>query len=308
MQGLRTRKSNASRPGRYFIYGIEGVGKSTFGAMAPNPIFISPEGGTDRLKNALGESVDEMMGVNSWDGLLNATMDLKKFNHDFKTVVLDSADWTETLCHQRIIGHSGKSITTVNGGYGTGYRESQQLHRQLIANLEDLRIEKNMNIIVTAHAHVKEVKDPEMVHDYDRFEPKCHDLVASLWREWVDAMFFVRFKTYTNLNEDNAKKARAMSDGERVVYTMSQPAFQAKNRYGLPLEMNFTMNFWNEIQPYVQGGVKAKPLMEEINELVQKVPDGETKDLILKTIKDSENDTEMLFGIKERLIALTGGN
>ena len=32
-----------SRPPRLMVYGSEGVGKSTFGASAPNPIFIQTE-------------------------------------------------------------------------------------------------------------------------------------------------------------------------------------------------------------------------------------------------------------------------
>lgn len=34
-----------NRPPRIMIYGSEGVGKSTFGASAPNPIFIQTEDG-----------------------------------------------------------------------------------------------------------------------------------------------------------------------------------------------------------------------------------------------------------------------
>lgn len=38
-----------NRPPRIMIYGSEGVGKSTFGASAPSPIFIQTEDGLGEL-------------------------------------------------------------------------------------------------------------------------------------------------------------------------------------------------------------------------------------------------------------------
>lgn len=84
-----------------------------------------------------------------------------------------------------------------------------------------------MAIIVTAHAQVKEIKDPEMMKDYDCYQIKCDERVSSLWREWVDAMIFVRFRTFIKPGEDTTK-ARAITDDTRVAYTIQKPAFQAK--------------------------------------------------------------------------------
>ena len=52
---LQVRKSNPNKPPRVMIYGVEGVGKSTLGARAGKPIFISPEGGTDNIVDANGQ-------------------------------------------------------------------------------------------------------------------------------------------------------------------------------------------------------------------------------------------------------------
>ena len=37
------------RPPRLVVYGVEGIGKSTFAAGAPNTIFLGPENGTETL-------------------------------------------------------------------------------------------------------------------------------------------------------------------------------------------------------------------------------------------------------------------
>ena len=41
------RRTAVKRPPRIFPYGIHGVGKSTFAASAPNPVYIQTEDGLD---------------------------------------------------------------------------------------------------------------------------------------------------------------------------------------------------------------------------------------------------------------------
>lgn len=289
-------------------YGPEGVGKSTLGAKSDRPIFITPEGGVDQLTDANDHPCEEMPNIISWDDLTKAIVSLSTEQHNFKTLVLDSADWIEGLCHQKIIGTSGKTITTVNGGYGAGYRAAQNMHQDLIKSLEALRERKGMNIIVTAHAHVKAVKDPEMNEDYDAFEIKCHEFVSSLWREWVDGLFFIRFKTFVKSAEANdTKRARAFSDGSRVLYTIKQPSFQAKNRYGLPPEMEFTQSFWNDFMQYAKREIKQESLDEvkaEITELIQKIPDEPTKTAAMNFIRPDMNIAQ-LTAVRGRLRQVT---
>lgn len=303
---LVTRKSDPNKPCRVMIYGVEGVGKSTFGAMADAPVFITPEGGTDRLVNATGAPVDEMPNVGSWDAVEAAIGLLLTEKHEHKTLVIDSADWLEKLCHAKIIADSKKSIITCNGGYGTGYRESEILHRKLIERLSLLREGRGMNIIVTAHAHVKPVKDPEMLEDYDCFEIKCHEMVSSLWREWVDALFFVRFRTFVKASEDTAR-ARALGDDTRVLYTVKRPAFQAKNRYGMKPEYDFTKGFWEEFKKL------AKPIEEtleqvqaEIIDLEKYIKDEKTKKIVAESIVSAKNQLSVLIPIRNRLKEVTG--
>ena len=83
-----------NRPPRIMIYGSEGVGKSTFGASAPSPIFIQTEDGLGELdcnKFPLAHSLAEVLAQ------LTA---LRDEQHDFQTVVIDSADWLERLIFQ----------------------------------------------------------------------------------------------------------------------------------------------------------------------------------------------------------------
>lgn len=303
---LKTRQANPDKPVRVMVYGVEGVGKSTLGAKSDKPIFISPEGGTDQLRDVNGVPVTEMENVTDWDSLKNAIHSLLTEKHDFKTLVIDSADWVESLAHAKIIGNSGKSIITCNGGYGAGYRQSQNMHKALIEDLALLREKNGMNIIVTAHAHVKDVKDPGSMEDYQAFEIKCHEFVSSLWREWVDGLFFVRFHTVTQ-TPDGTTKARAMSDGRRILYTVKQPAFQAKNRYGLPPEFNFTEKFWDEFKLYTSSdrAKEATNLLGEIQQLATLVTDEKQKLAVKEAISKAGTDLNKLKPIHKRLVEIT---
>lgn len=306
---LLTRKSNPNRPARIMIYGMEGAGKSTFGARAESPVFISTEGGIDQLTNANGEAVDEIPNVRTWDQLLKAVQSLRSEDHSFKTLVLDSADWIEKLAHKDIIGDEEKDIIRANGGYGSGYAESENKHRELIEALENLRNEKNMNIVVTAHTHVKTFKDPTASKDYDVFEIKCHEKVSSIWREWVDMLMFVRFDAH--LKEDKkSPKAKAYGDSGRTAYTMKEPAFQAKNRYGIPAKIPFTLTTWDVIRPYINKAPMdqtAEQVYTDIHELLAKMPEGETKTKATENTEKNKSDVKKLVAYREKLKKLTVG-
>ena len=42
-------KGREAQPPRIMIYGSEGVGKSTFAALAPNPVFVQTEDGLSEI-------------------------------------------------------------------------------------------------------------------------------------------------------------------------------------------------------------------------------------------------------------------
>lgn len=294
-------EANPDNPFRVLIYSGPGIGKSTFGALSEDPIFITPEGGVDQLKDRHGKKSKFLRGMNSWDVIRAGVISLINDKHEFKTLVLDSADWIEKTCHTKIIGASGKDIIRCNGGYGSGYREAEKLHIDLINDLTILREKRGMNIIVTAHEQVKEVKDPAALQPYDRFEIKCHQFVSSLWREFVDALLFARFRTFVKGEGD--AKAKAFTDGTRVVYTQETPAFQAKNRYGLPPEMDFTKGFWQEFMNHARKGIvqeSREELISEITELYKLMPP-EILEKIQESVDKTGGDPSKLIPIRKRM-------
>lgn len=222
-----------NKPPRLMIYGSEGVGKSTFGASAPNPIFIQTEDGLGEIncrKFPLANNISEVISE------LTA---LRDEPHDFQTVVIDSADWLERLIFDEVCREFGvRSIEKADGGYGKGYVDALAHWRKVINLLQELRDKRNMIVILVAHAKVERFEDPENAA-YDRYTPRLHKHAASLIAEWVDAVLFAnkKFRVSKDGNDRAVATPIGADGGERIIRTVGSPACIAKNRFGLPSEI-----------------------------------------------------------------------
>ena len=74
------------KPDRIFLYGTEGVGKTTFAAGAPKPIFVAAEDGLGDL------DVDVFPTHRGPRDVLDAIETLTVEECDFETVVIDTLD------------------------------------------------------------------------------------------------------------------------------------------------------------------------------------------------------------------------
>lgn len=222
-----------NKPPRLMIYGSEGVGKSTFGASAPNPIFIQTEDGLGEIncrKFPLATSVSEVLAE------LTA---LRDEPHDFQTVVIDSADWLERLIFDEVCREFGvRSIEKADGGYGKGYVDALAHWRKVINLLQELRDKRNMIVILVAHAKVERFEDPENAA-YDRYTPRLHKHAAGLIAEWVDAVLFAnkKFRLSKDGNDRSVATPIGADGGDRFIRTVGSPACIAKNRFSLPSEI-----------------------------------------------------------------------
>ncbi len=210
---------------------------STFGASAPGAIFVQTEDGLGEInckKFPLAHSLAEVLAE------LTA---LRDEQHDFQTVVVDSADWLERLIFDEVCREFGvRSIEKADGGYGRGYTHALTHWRKVISLLQELRDKRGMMVILVAHAKVERFEDPENAA-YDRYTPRLHKHAASLIAEWVDAVLFANkkfrvTKENAGFNGERAIAAPIGADGgERIIRTVGSPACIAKNRYGLPSEI-----------------------------------------------------------------------
>lgn len=223
---LKSIKKNESLAApRVLVYGVEGIGKSTFAAGAPTPIFIQTEDGLGSLE------VDHFPIATSVTDVLDALSALFDGEHKFKTVVIDSLDWLETLIWRDIESkYDAKDLA-----YGKGAMIAAEKWREILDGLNALRNQRGMIVILIAHCEIKRFDSPDS-EPYDRYQPKLQARSSALVREWVDAVLFANYRTVVQKADVGFNKtvSRGISTGERLLFTAERPSYMAKNRYSLP--------------------------------------------------------------------------
>lgn len=216
------------KPPRITIYGVPGVGKTSFAASAPAPIFILTEDGMGSIE------ADHFPLARSYGEVMDALSCLASEEHNFKTVVLDSMDWFENLVHIETCRVNGwKDLEAP--GYGRGYVAALDAWKNYLEAVNYLRDERNMTIIQIAHSETVRFDSPEN-EPYSRYTLKLHKRAGALVAEHSDILGFVNFRT-TVVKTDtgfNKKVVRGVGSGERFIYLSERPAYTAKNRYALP--------------------------------------------------------------------------
>ncbi len=211
-------------PDRVLLMGTEGIGKSTFAASAPSPVFIATEEGTHHL------DVASFPLATSYRDVMDALDVLATQDHPYRTCVVDTLDaleplvWRET-CRRNNWG----SIDEPE--FQKGYAAAVQDWRQVLAALERVQ-QRGLEVILIAHVAVRNFKNPTGP-DYDRYEAKLHKHAAALVREWVFAALFAAPVEYAEKVKGGAKH-KGLSDGRRVIHTTRTAAWDAKNRWNLP--------------------------------------------------------------------------
>lgn len=228
----KVTKGPIKKPVLALVHGMPGVGKSTFAADFPSPIFLGSEDGTNNL------SVTRFPSLESFGQVLEAMKELTTANHDYKTLVIDSLDWLEPLVFKSVCQDARvDSIEEAHGGYGKGYVAALDKWRTLIAAVSGLRAAKGMHVVVIAHSQVKRIDDAVENKAWDRVTLKLNEKASALWQEFCDGVLYATYQIHTKQDDANKAKTRAYSSGQRVLFTEWRPTFVAKQRWGIPFEI-----------------------------------------------------------------------
>lgn len=212
------------------IYGCEGIGKTTLASHFPGAVFIDLEGSTNCFDMA------RLPTPTSWAMLLALVQEVINHADELGTLVIDTADWADMLCAKAVCekGDSKGSKTGIEAfGYGKGYVYLAEEFGRLLDQLNPL-LKMGVNVVFVAHAQQRKVELPDQMERYDKYELKCSKYVSPLLKEWADMVLFCNYKTIVVQSESGKGKAQG---GERRMYAAHRPAFDAKNRFGLPDEL-----------------------------------------------------------------------
>lgn len=218
------------------LHGTSGVGKTTFGAGAPNPIFIQTEAGEGLLEIDTFRFGEDGI-ASSYAEVLEAIDALLNNKHDYKTLVIDSIDHLEPLMWAQLCKENGWPNID-KAGYGAGYNAAAAEWRVLLKKLDTLRRRNQMAIVLIAHNQTAKVDEPGQ-SQIDRWDLKLHKKSAAVVTETVDAVFYAKHQVKMR-KEDKGfgnVKSIGVDTGERVLVTQGGPHVNAKNRYALPDEL-----------------------------------------------------------------------
>ncbi|WP_276945884.1 ATP-binding protein [Dialister micraerophilus] len=252
---MNITKGIVQRAVKSCIYGVEGIGKSTFASQFPKPLFLDLDKGTARL------DVDRIEDITTWSDLMKTVQDFAYMeNNPYETLIIDTADAAARLCEKHVIQTRAQGKTSIEDiPYGKGYKMLAEEFATLLIWFEVL-IEKGFNVVILAHAMMKTITKPDDDGQYDHWELKLpgntSNKIGPLVKEWADLLLFADFKTII-VTDGLKKKARG---GKRLMYATHTPFADAKNRFELPDQMPFD---YKEIEKIIPRRGETKKLEEE---------------------------------------------
>lgn len=227
------RKGKQEGPPKVVAYGQEGIGKSSFAAAAPKPIFLPTEDGLRRI------DCESFPVAKSYKDFLGYLGFVVAGGHGYETVVIDTLDWLEKLIWANVCKRFNvQHVEKADGGYARGYKHALDEWKEVLEGLDICR-DNGMCVVLLAHAKSEKFEDPE-TSAYDRYTLRLHKDADATIREWADAVLFAT-KRFRVSQEDmgfnrtrGVAKAVGADGGERILRCNSGPSAVAKNRYGIP--------------------------------------------------------------------------
>lgn len=288
------KRSKAENPIRAAIFGAAGMGKTTFGADAPDPVFMCAE-------NGLAGFDLPMLEPETWQQVLSTLDQLATDEHSFKTLVVDTLTRLEALVNVRVLELHGKGKTNITDiAYGKGGDYAADEWRVFISKLETIWSKRGMNVVLIAHSHTAKIKNPAG-GDYGVITIKLDARAEGLIREWSDACLYAEMGSIQVGGDE--KRAKIVSDGVRVLRTspVAGSAFIAKNRYNLPdtLPLN-----WQAFADAVKANRPAEPEVSKAR--IAKLLEGAEAEYAAKVraaVEHNTNDAVMLAKIANKVAA-----
>jgi hypothetical protein len=221
---MKITKGKQTRAQRVVIYGVESVGKSTFAAQFPKPLFLDIEQGTSHL------DVDRC-DIGNWKQLTDSLTECRA--SEYKTIVIDSADWAERLCIEDLLATT-KKTSIEDFGYGKGWVMVAERMARMLSSVDAL-IEVGKNVVLIAHSKIHKFEAPDALAAYDRYELKLSKQCSPLLKEFADELWFLRFKTKVSTTDTG--RGKGIGGKERIILTTHSAAYDAKTRSGLAEEL-----------------------------------------------------------------------
>ena len=228
---MKIQTGKKAKPRKLLIYGVPGVGKSTFAAGSSRPIFWATEQGLDDIG-------PDRLTIDTVQDMTDARNYTVEHADEYDTLVIDGCTGFNDLMLS-IVCEPGQAIEDA-GEFGKGQGrllEQWKLYYHRIVNVAE---SCNMHLVLVAHSEVITFRNPQG-DDFDQFAPLLPKRVRAYIRAELDEILFAQYKvrTVTNAGEFGRKVTKTVEGGkpERIFIAQDRAACQAKNRLGIETEL-----------------------------------------------------------------------
>lgn len=232
-------KRSRDLPLSLVVYGPPGIGKTSFAAAFPKPLFIidpQEDGIYDLVQRGQCEAPVDIVMASDWEKTL-ALVNEASSTDGIETIVLDSATGFEKLCFLYHCREYFDDDWTSKGFYSYQQGPKNAAKKDWPILLDELNLcrmsDHPKTVILLAHSQIKTFSNPEGA-DYDRYSPYMDKETWAQTHRWAGMVLFYNY--YIDLDKKaSATKSKAKPKGEhlRYLYTEWAPTYDAKNRHGL---------------------------------------------------------------------------
>ncbi|NLF32448.1 MAG: ATP-binding protein [Planctomycetes bacterium] len=206
------------------LYGPPGIGKTTFGAGADNPLIVDCENGAAHV------TCDRTPYLSNWPAIRQWLDALAGGGHGYGTVVIDSVDWLLRRLEEFVSGvkdsdHGmSQTMNRSHGGYGNGKQVLKNYVYQYLLPTLDRIVNSGVAVVLLAHATRHEVTSIDGA-TAEKSAPDIHPDLVHVMIEWSD------FVAAARKDANNVREMVLNETGQQL----------AKNRYGIDtaLPMNW---------------------------------------------------------------------
>lgn len=168
-----------------------------------------------------------------------------------EVLVLDTATVMFQRIEQTVLNRYGESnIAACAGGYGKGYLEIRKDVMEIVDEVNALRNEKDIAVVITGHMEAGTLKNSPDIEAALCYQIAMDQKSAALFKQQAHAVLCIGFDTVVSGTEIDAKGAvkkagRIIKNSKRhLIADASIPAYSqlAKNRFNMPAKQIFPEN------------------------------------------------------------------